>query len=118
MELLRYALHINSEKLKVNRFLFGLNVSIHEKVRILMPQTLHDVVQKDDIPKTTLKTSFGHYEFIFLPFGLTNALGLFMSLINRVFHEYLDTFIQVFIDNILIYSQTMEEHEEHLCLVL
>jgi hypothetical protein len=46
MELLRYALHLNTEKLKVNKFLFGLNVIIHAKVRILMPQTLHDVIQK------------------------------------------------------------------------
>jgi thiamine transporter ThiT len=62
--------------------------------------------------------SFGHdYDFTILPFGLMNSLGIFMSLMNRVFHEYLEKFIQVFIDDILIYSQTMEEHEENLCLV-
>jgi hypothetical protein len=75
-------------------------------------------ITKDEIHKTSFKTRFGHYEFIVLPFGLTNAPGVFMSLMNRVFHKYLDKFIQVFIDNILIYSRTMEEHDEHLCLVL
>jgi hypothetical protein len=61
---------------------------------------------------------FGHYEFIVLPFVLTNTPGVFMSLMNRVFHEYLDKFIQIFIDNILIYSRTTEEHDQHLHLVL
>jgi hypothetical protein len=75
-------------------------------------------IKKDSIPKTAFKTSFGHYEFTILPFGLTNTLGVFMSLMNRVFCEYLDKFIQVFIEDILVYSQTMEEHGEHLCLVL
>jgi hypothetical protein len=75
-------------------------------------------IKEDDIPKTAFKTRFGHYEFTVLPFGLTNAPGVFMSLMNRVFHEYLDKFDQVFIDDILIYSRTMEEHDEHLRLVL
>ena len=61
---------------------------------------------------------FGHYEFTILPFGLTKALGVFMSLMNRVFCDYLDKFVRVFIDDILIYSQMMEEHDEHLRLVL
>jgi hypothetical protein len=65
-----------------------------------------------------LRWGFGYYEFIVLPFGLTNAPGVFMSLMNRVFHEYLDKFIQVFIDDILIYSRTTKEHEKHLRLVL
>jgi hypothetical protein len=75
-------------------------------------------IKEDDIPKTTFKMRFGHYEFIVLPFGLTNAPGVFMSLMNGVFREYLDKFIQVFIDDILIYSRMMEEHDEHLRLVL
>jgi hypothetical protein len=75
-------------------------------------------IKDDDIPKTAFKMRFGHYEFTILPFGLTNAPGVFMSLMNRVFREYLDKFIQVFIDDILIYSRTTEEHEEHLRLVL
>jgi hypothetical protein len=61
---------------------------------------------------------FGHYEFIVLLFELTDALGVFMSLMNGVFREYLDKFVQVFIDDILIYSWMMEEHDEHLRLVL
>lgn len=75
-------------------------------------------IKEDDVPKTSFKTRFGHYEFIVLPFGLTNAPRVFMSLMNGVFHEYLENFVQVFIDNILIYSWKMEEHEEHLRLVL
>jgi hypothetical protein len=61
---------------------------------------------------------FGHYKFIVLPFGLTNSPGVFMSLMNGVFRKYLDKFIHVFIDDILIYSQTTKENEENLHLVL
>jgi hypothetical protein len=75
-------------------------------------------IKEDDVPNTAFKMRFGHYEFTFLPFGLTNALGVFMSLMNGVFHEYLEKFVQVFIDDILIYSCTAEEHDEHLRLVL
>jgi hypothetical protein len=75
-------------------------------------------IKDDDIPKTSFKTRFGHYEFTVLPFGLTNAPGVFMSFMNGVFHKYLDKFVQVFIDDILIYSRTMEELDEHLRLVL
>jgi hypothetical protein len=75
-------------------------------------------IKEDDVPKTAFKTRFGHYEFTVLPFGLTNAPGVFMSLMNGVFREYLDKFVQVFIDDILIYSRTTEEHDEHLRLVL
>jgi hypothetical protein len=75
-------------------------------------------INEDDVPKTAFKTRFGHYEFTVLPFGLTNAPGVSMSLMNGVFREYLDKFVQVFIDDIVIYSRTMEEHDEHLRLVL
>jgi hypothetical protein len=75
-------------------------------------------IKEDDVPKNAFKTRFGHYKFIVLPFGLTNSPRVFMSLMNKVFQEYLDKFIQVFIDDILIYSWTLEEHEENLHLVL
>jgi hypothetical protein len=61
-------------------------------------------IKEDDVPKTTFKMRFGNYEFTFLPFGLTNTPRVFMSLMNEVLRDYLDKFIQVFVDDILIYS--------------
>jgi hypothetical protein len=71
-----------------------------------------------DIPKTTFITMYGLYEFTVMSFGLTNAPAYFMYLVNSVFMDYLDKFVVVFIDDILIYSQNEQEHEEHLRKVL
>ncbi|KAL0553936.1 hypothetical protein IC582_007840 [Cucumis melo] len=79
----------------------------------------HQLRIKDgDVPKTTFRSRYGHYEFIVMSFGLTNAPTVFLDLMNRVFREFLDTFVIVFIDDILIYSKTEVEHEEHLRMVL
>nr|GEX74532.1 putative reverse transcriptase domain-containing protein [Tanacetum cinerariifolium] len=75
-------------------------------------------VREADIPKTTFKTRYGHYEFQVMPFGLTNAPTVFMDLMNRVCKPYLDKFVIVFIDDILIYSKDKKENEEHLKAIL
>ncbi|KAL6321014.1 hypothetical protein AAG906_011987 [Vitis piasezkii] len=75
-------------------------------------------VRSEDVPQIAFRTRYGHYEFLVMPFGLTNALVAFMDLMNRVFKPYLDQFVVVFIDDILVYSKTREEHERHLGIVL
>jgi hypothetical protein len=72
----------------------------------------------EDIPKTAFTSRYGLYEFTVMSFGLTNAPAYFMYMMNKVFMEYLDKFVVVFIDDILVFSQNEEEHEEHLRLVL
>jgi hypothetical protein len=71
-----------------------------------------------DIPKTAFSTRYGLYEFTVMSFGLANAPAYFMNLMNKVFMEYLDRFIMVFIDDILIYSKNDSDHEEHLRMML
>ncbi|XP_020979457.1 uncharacterized protein LOC110272020 [Arachis ipaensis] len=75
-------------------------------------------VKKDDIPKTVYRTRYRNYEFAVMSFGLTNALVVFIDYMNRVFRAFLDKFVVVFIDDIIVYSKMAEEHEEHLRIVL
>jgi hypothetical protein len=75
-------------------------------------------IQESYIPNTTFRTRYGLYEYTVMSFGLTNAPAYFMFLMNKVFMKYLDKFVVVFIDDILVFSKAEEEHEKHLRLVL
>jgi hypothetical protein len=93
------------------------NVRILSKIDIR--SGYHQVsIKEEDINKTTFRKSYGHYEFTVVPFGLSNALVVFMCLMNGVFREYLDKFVIFFLDDILVYSKIEEEHEKHLRMVL
>ena len=75
-------------------------------------------IKKEDIAKTAFRSRYKHYEFLIMPYGLTNALVAFMNLMNRIFHPYLDRFVVVFVDDILIYSPSVGSHKEYLRIVL
>ena len=75
-------------------------------------------IRDSDVAKTAFRSRYGHYEFVVMPFGLTNAPVAFMDLMNRVFSPYLDRFVIVFIDDILVYSKSEKEHAKHLRLIL
>nr|GEV68943.1 retrotransposon protein, putative, Ty3-gypsy subclass [Tanacetum cinerariifolium] len=100
---------------------FRMCIDYHElnKLTIDLRSGYHQLrVREEDIPKTTFRTHYGHYEFQVMSFGLTNASAVFMDLMNRVCKPYLDRFVVVFIDDILIYSRNRKEHEGHLKLIL
>ncbi|RVW70668.1 RNA-directed DNA polymerase-like [Vitis vinifera] len=71
-------------------------------------------IAERDEPKTSCVTRYGSYEFLVMPFGLTNAPTMFCTLMNKIFHPYLDKFMVVYADDIVIYSNTLKEHVEHL----
>jgi hypothetical protein len=75
-------------------------------------------IREENISKTTFRTRYGHYEFTVVPLGLANASVVFMCLMNGIFKDYLDKFVIVFLDDILIYSKSEEKHEQHLKMVL
>ncbi|GKD50749.1 putative reverse transcriptase domain-containing protein [Tanacetum coccineum] len=91
--------------------------SVHSKIDLR--SRYHQLrIKEEDIPITAFRTRYGHFEFQVMPFGLTNVPAVFMDLMNRVCKPYLDKFVIVFIDDILVYSKDEEEHEKHLKIIL
>ncbi|GJY68369.1 putative reverse transcriptase domain-containing protein [Tanacetum coccineum] len=98
---------------------FRMCIDYHELNKLTVTNCYHQLrVREEDNPKTAFRTRYSHYEFQVMPFGLTNAPAVFMDLMNRVCKPYLDKFVIVFIDYILIYSKNKDEHKGHLKLIL
>jgi hypothetical protein len=94
--------------------LFDPLVGAHVFSKIDLRSDNHQIkIRVEDIPKMAFTTRYGHYEYLVMSFGLTNILAHFMYLMNPIFMPELDMFVMVFIDDILVYSKTMDEHEEH-----
>ena len=74
-------------------------------------------IKSSDVPKSAFRTRYGYYEFVVMPFGLTNAQTTFMDLMNKVFKDFLDKIVILLIDDILFYSRSYDEHQEHLWMV-
>jgi Reverse transcriptase (RNA-dependent DNA polymerase) len=70
------------------------------------------------VPKTCIRTRYGYFEFLVMPFGLTNAQSTFQALMNEVFRDFVDKFILIYLDDVLIFSRSEEEHEQHVEMVL
>ena len=96
---------------QLNGALFFTKIDLHKGFHQLR-------VKEADIPKTTFRTRYGLFEFLLIPFGVTNAPAYFIDLMHQIFSPFLDKFVVIFVDNILIYSKTEQEHEEHLRIVL
>jgi len=83
--------------------------------KIDMRSGYHQIrVKIDDVQKTTFRSKYGHYEYVIMPFGVTNAPALFLNYMKKIFRPFLDKFVVIFIDDILIYSRTHEKHAKHL----
>jgi hypothetical protein len=99
--------------------LFGQLIGVEVFSKVDLGSGYHQIkIREEDIPKTTFSTRYGLYEYLVMSFGLTNAPAHFMYLMNSVFMEELDKFVMVFIDDILVFSKSKIEHEEHLHIVL
>ena len=102
---------------KILGYFWGVTVRVCSKIDLCTGY--HQLrVREADIPKTTFRTRYGHFEFTVMPFGLTNAPAAFMDLMQRVFQPYLDQFFVVFVNDILIYFKSEEDHKDHLRVVL
>ena len=99
--------------------LFAQLQGVEEFSKINLRSGHHQVkIAKTDILKSALRTRYEHYEFLVMPFGLMNALAIFIALINKVFQPYLDKSVIVLIDDILVYSRNKSKHKQHLRIVL